>query len=175
MKNIILPTSLFILGIIALTFLFGYINNNKPKIPENPDQVYCIQDVAMCPDGTFVSRVPPDCVFKACSQSSTSTINTGITLAVLQTKQVSTLNITLNKITEDSRCPTDVQCIWEGRVGANITLREGSKSEIIDMYSDHSAYIFNGYKISITDVSPTKTSKHEILQSEYSVTLHIEK
>ncbi len=172
MKKILLSISLILLAAITLGLLFNYINNNKPKIPVNPEQVYCTEDVKICPDGSYVNRIPPNCVFKACPQS--SIVNTDIILAVLQAKTISDLTITLNKIVQDSRCPADVQCIWAGNVTANVTLSLGSKAETVDILSNQTPYIFNGYKISITDVSPGKTSKHQILPSEYAVTFHIQ-
>lgn len=41
-------------------------------VPENPvdvddDVVFCTGDTKVCPDGSFVSRVPPDCEFTPCS------------------------------------------------------------------------------------------------------------
>lgn len=34
--------------------------------PASGDQVFCTQDVQECPDGSFVSRQPPNCEFAPC-------------------------------------------------------------------------------------------------------------
>jgi hypothetical protein len=34
--------------------------------PKPEEIVFCTQDVMECPDGSFVSRMPPDCEFAKC-------------------------------------------------------------------------------------------------------------
>ena len=55
-------------------------NNEEVPAPDEPDQVTtapvdgggqvaCTMDAKMCPDGSFVGRVAPDCAFAACPDS----------------------------------------------------------------------------------------------------------
>lgn len=34
--------------------------------PEKRESVFCAADVRECPDGSYVSRIPPHCAFAAC-------------------------------------------------------------------------------------------------------------
>lgn len=38
----------------------------QPKEPPVDEPVFCTMDAKMCPDGSFVGRVPPDCRFAPC-------------------------------------------------------------------------------------------------------------
>ena len=39
---------------------------HAPQTPYYPQPVYCTQDARQCPDGSYVSRKPPNCEFAAC-------------------------------------------------------------------------------------------------------------
>jgi plastocyanin len=45
-------------------------NNQTPTtnngVSPTPNQVVCTQDAKQCPDGSYVSRIPPNCDFAAC-------------------------------------------------------------------------------------------------------------
>lgn len=55
------------LGILVLIgtglVLSGWLNSQK----NSNDNIVCVQDVKVCPDGTSVGRVPPKCDFAPCS------------------------------------------------------------------------------------------------------------
>lgn len=63
---------------IYIQFSHPTVTYTPPVVPavENPfsqtppappgEAVFCPQDVTMCPDGSYVGRVPPTCEFKAC-------------------------------------------------------------------------------------------------------------
>jgi len=56
--------SLIILGIIIVLILLGvYLFSDKQK---NEEQVFCTMDAKMCPDGSFVGRIAPNCEFAPC-------------------------------------------------------------------------------------------------------------
>lgn len=70
-----------ILVFIIVVFIFGgllYLYNPEPVEYKNPDiiepePVACTMEAKLCPDGSYVSRVPPDCEFEECPQTATST------------------------------------------------------------------------------------------------------
>lgn len=86
----------------------------------------------------------------------------------------SDLQITVLNIEEDSRCPIDVTCIWEGRVRAEINLMKGQKNlgnhVIPSVIEDANTQVFDGYFIRITEVEPYPTSSTPIMPSEYQIT-----
>jgi len=68
MKSI-LGNKYFVLIIAIVIFITGgvlYINNPDPVEYETEKPVVCTQDTLLCPDGSYVGRVAPECQFKAC-------------------------------------------------------------------------------------------------------------
>ena len=53
----------FVLAIIALILTLGCLQ-------ETPPQVVCTEDAKICPDGSSVGRIPPDCEFAPCPGTS---------------------------------------------------------------------------------------------------------
>ena len=101
-------------------------------------------------------------------------------IAVNQTVAVagSDVSVTFLNITEDSRCPSDVVCIWAGQVTAmvgltqnstdlgrfNLTLGAGSNSSMADQE-------VGSYRINLTQVQPYPMSSQPTLPSDYVATL----
>ncbi len=94
------------------------------------------------------------------------------------------MNVTFKKIVEDSRCPKDVNCVWAGVATAEVevmgietrpvllklsTLDQGSKYSSVQQ--------FNGYDISLEQLSPETTSDKGLkaLQGSYKIGLKIKK
>ena len=96
------------------------------------------------------------------------------TFTVGETKLVSGVKITLNTVTNDSRCPAGVQCIQAGSITANVTLESGANKTTVDLRSDTSRIAFDSYSVSIINVSPAKAVSREIAVSEYRVTFRVE-
>jgi hypothetical protein len=78
---LLLPVSLIIVLIGALTFviaendepiatLYGAGSENN-QIGEDDELVACTMDAKLCPDGSYVGRVAPDCEFEPCPTSNT--------------------------------------------------------------------------------------------------------
>ena len=89
------------------------------------------------------------------------------------------LQIRFLEVTEDSRCPTGVVCIWEGRVSGllDITYRESlHRVELTEpgLTSWPPEYPFNEYKIAY-HVEPYPQAGIEIAEEEYRLVLRISK
>lgn len=120
-----------IIIVIAAVLIIIFDRPNKPS-----DIVACTDDAKVCPDGTTVGRTGPNCEFAQCPDVKTPTTPTPAVqsfgeefeLAKGQTATFSDgLRVQLKSI-QDSRCPADVTCIWQGEVagtfvvsGANLT------------------------------------------------------
>ncbi|QOW11724.1 hypothetical protein Q73A0000_15830 [Kaistella flava (ex Peng et al. 2021)] len=95
------------------------------------------------------------------------------------------MNVTFNKIVEDSRCPKDVQCVWAGNAMAEVTLMGTYTRPVtlqLSTLNDASkgyqnTQNFNGYAISLIDVSPETTSAKgfKALKGTYKIALQFEK
>lgn len=73
---IILVVVIFILGTLF------YIYNPDPiEIGEKKEEgVFCTMDAMLCPDGSYVGRVAPDCQFEACPIPDDAVMEDGVIL-----------------------------------------------------------------------------------------------
>lgn len=95
------------------------------------------------------------------------------------------MNVTFKKMAEDSRCPKDVNCVWAGVATADVefmglatrpvTLKLSTMSDAKKGYSK--AQQFNGYTVSLVQVSPETTSAkgYNTLKGNYTIGLKFEK
>ncbi len=109
-------------------------------------------------------------------------LDTPITLAFNRIASVEDEKILIEfaDLTEDSRCPVNVTCVWEGQVtvALNISM-DGTESGSLSLTSraghEKLAHANIGaYSIQLQEVEPPKT-QDEIVLSEYIITLIISK
>ena len=116
----------------------------------------------------------------AFGQAQEVNLNTPFVLKVNQNAVIdSEITLTLLDIEEDSRCPFDVTCVWEGSVKAQIHLNKGQKNlgthVIPQDVKDPDEQIFDNYFFRIVEVTPYPKSSTPIKPSEYSVTFLVSK
>lgn len=103
-------------------------------------------------------------------------LNTPFTIKIGNTAEIKSenLKITLTDI-EDSRCPTDVTCVWEGEIILHLNLKKGgdkSKETNLKLRTSQSSEIsFESYSISLSKVEPYPISTKEIKKDTYTSTL----
>ena len=94
------------------------------------------------------------------------------------------MNVTFKKITEDSRCPENARCIWQGVATAEIelmgTYTRPATFSINDIDMPDKGYsrkiIFNGYQITLEHLSPNRVAGQEKnLKGSYKIGLKFEK
>ena len=95
------------------------------------------------------------------------------------------MNVTFKKMTEDSRCPKDVNCIWAGVATAEVefmglytrpvTLKLSTLNDSKKGYAKSQE--FNGYTVSLMEVTPETTSAKgfKALQGSYRIGLQFSK
>ncbi|MDP1624852.1 MAG: hypothetical protein Q8L64_03695 [bacterium] len=74
-------SALWIIGILVIiiavsAYFMRDTDNVDNENANSSDQVVCTMDAKMCPDGSYVGRVAPNCQFAACP-SATSTSGNG--------------------------------------------------------------------------------------------------
>ena len=93
--------------------------------------------------------------------------------AVLQSENI---RVTVWNVTEDSRCPTGVECIWAGQVGGLVHIeKEGRNLGDFNLISNQekSTAIFDGYKIELVEVEPYPIYGKKLEVKDYLVRLII--
>src|SRR3989337_659694 len=89
------------------------------------------------------------------------------------------LKITFLNVTSDSRCPSDVTCIWQGQAGIELDVQKGDESSTVSLAiggdSSPEESIFNSYLIQLVYLSPYPISTKNIQPEDYTVTIKITK
>ncbi len=86
------------------------------------------------------------------------------------------LTITFLKVVEDSRCPSDVTCVWAGKADLIFDILKNQSKEItLSTYTNNTLNVFDKYKIQLIDVKPYPTSTKTIKPEDYVAILKITK
>ncbi len=136
------------------------------------DVFACNGDGFICPDGSMVGRIGSACVFAACPpQNSTTTI---ILTTLGQKKTGLNVSLTPLEIVEDSRCPSDVQCIWAGTVKVRTKIESalGSSEMVLELGQSVTT---EAEEITLLEVWPGKSSADVIPVSSYRLTFDVKK
>lgn len=96
-----------------------------------------------------------------------------VTIKILERAIFTNLNIEPQRVLEDSRCATDVQCVWAGQI--KIETKIVGKSTITHSFLEGSKLSFEGYDIVLKKVEPYPVSTKKINSSDYRFTFLIEK
>ena len=84
------------------------------------------------------------------------------------------LSIVFLNVLEDSRCPSDVTCVWEGQVRLSFEVSKDTTAEILLANNDSSS-VFGSYQIQLVDVKPYPTSTVTINPDDYIAVIKISK
>jgi len=106
-----------------------------------------------------------------------------MTLKIGERKEFAEIAITLIKILDDSRCPTNLSCVWNGELAVEIMFESENNSKNVNLTTDpsgglHSANhdcIIGNYNIKIVNVDPQKMADKKIKESDYRVAFSFEK
>jgi len=106
--------------------------------------------------------------------------NQKITIQVNQQKTLpkSRLTIKFVSLIEDSRCPTDMQCIQAGNARLQIEVRKvGSVTKTFELNTDDKPQFisFAGYTINLIDLNPKPATNIRINRFGYKATLNVRK
>ena len=120
-------------------------------------------------------------LFPSCSDSPSGptpsfdvrlTIPLGQTLGIEGTR----LGVRFDAVVEDSRCPANAMCVWEGRAIVKVTLRGISHEATVDLHSNVPALrsaTLDGVRIEWLRLDPYPYAGADQPAEEYRVTLKI--
>ena len=86
------------------------------------------------------------------------------------------LTVTFDRVTSDSRCPTDVKCITAGDAVVHLIINESASRVERDVHTasgDASKTTVSNYTIRLIDLTPYPRSTRVIDPADYTVTLQI--
>jgi hypothetical protein len=125
-------------------------------------------------------------LLSACSKTTTATttavfLDSQFTLAPGQPVRMASeaMDIKFIGVSQDSRCPTGVQCIRAGDVSAEIEITIAGKVNQITLKDDPAAgaaqgYVFQGYMIAFS-VAPYPEANKTIAKEDYRLSLEFSK
>lgn len=86
------------------------------------------------------------------------------------------LRLEFEEVLEDSRCPADVTCVWQGnarlRLAASVRGEEPVQVELNTGLEPRAATA-HGFEIALEQVQPTPASARSIAASDYLATLRV--
>jgi len=90
------------------------------------------------------------------------------------------LRIRFVAVENDSRCPSDVTCVWAGNAAVRLQLGMGSRSKTVTLNSSNSPSFtseieYQGYKVKLVGLSPYPRSNQKIEKRDYRATLLVSK
>ena len=91
-------------------------------------------------------------------------------------KLTNDLTIRFTAVLEDSRCPTGVQCAWEGNAEIMLEL-SGGDLETVHLNTGPQfprTEIYNGYTITLQELKPYPTEGMSIGENDYTAVLSID-
>ncbi len=97
------------------------------------------------------------------------------TLYVRQAAQIDSLKVRFLAVPEDSRCPSDVSCIWAGnaKITLGLSLKDNTEETVltINSHTEPTAVAYADFRIRFVSLKPTPLSSRTINPAEYRVTL----
>ena len=107
-------------------------------------------------------------------------LDSSFTLKIEDTAKIdSMLQLTVLDAIEDSRCPFDVTCVWEGTVSVQVNLIKDDRNlgnhTIRLGENEDDKQIFDGYFVKLVDVEPYPLSTTSIKPSDYVLTFLVSK
>ena len=108
-------------------------------------------------------------------------LDTPFTLAPSQSIEVNTpdgsgLTIAFISVENDSRCPIGAQCVWAGEATVQLTISSATMTEQnVSLKTNNQPVEFNGYLITLIDLSPVPTMDVETDPNDYRATLSVSK
>lgn len=86
------------------------------------------------------------------------------------------LRLTFRRVVEDSRCPTDVVCVWEGNAVVEVALAvDGGGEGVVQLNSALAPIFFerSGVRVTFRDLDPHPRTGQEVPPEDYRLTLEI--
>lgn len=115
----------------------------------------------------------------ACNNDTTA-LDQYFDIAFGESASVSNFDIEFADVVEESRCPTDAACIWEGRVVVSLVIVEGTQTTDIELATENDidgtdklTAIYNNNLIELITVNPYPDGDMIAPEEDYLIVLEV--
>ena len=86
------------------------------------------------------------------------------------------LTVTFRAVSEDSRCPRDVVCVWagNGQVQLEVQLGTSVRTAMLNTTTQPHEVSVDSYRLALVELAPVPHSQHPIPPSQYVATLRLQ-
>ena len=84
------------------------------------------------------------------------------------------LEVQFAGVSEDSRCPRDVTCVWQGHVKVTLHARIDERSPRAHEVIAGETAVIESYRLTVVEVQPERISETQIPQQDYRIVLKAE-
>jgi hypothetical protein len=87
------------------------------------------------------------------------------------------LKIAFIELVEDSRCPTDVNCIWTGNAKIKVRVTKNGRSKVLELDTLTRGMIpsYGNYQLKLKELTPKPRSNIRINRNGYVATIEVTK
>jgi len=87
------------------------------------------------------------------------------------------LKIAFIELVEDSRCPTDVNCIWAGNAKIKVRVTKNGRSKVLELDTLTRGMIpsYGNYQLKLKELTPKPRSNIRINRNGYVATIEVTK
>ncbi|MCK4820997.1 hypothetical protein KA005_34850 [bacterium] len=151
----------------------------KSNVPERSSKPNCLLTLSIL--SGFLAAI----IYIGCETNldlkSTLPLNDTIEIANFETRYnfENHIGIRMDSVLSDSRCPSNVQCVWEGNAEVRFLFTEDSIQTgfVLNTHGGskfNTDTVINGYRIEMLNLFPYPKDPGEILQVEYYSEIFIE-
>jgi hypothetical protein len=86
------------------------------------------------------------------------------------------VSITFTRVRKDSRCPADVQCVWQGNAVVQLALRHANgpvTDTALSVNQEPRSMRYENFFVTVRNLMPARRTDHPLKQEEYTVTLRV--
>lgn len=99
-----------------------------------------------------------------------------VQLTVGQSRRVGGLTVRFDEVSADSRCPLDVQCVWEGDAAVLLTVTAPARSGTLELHTAGRfprEGMYEGYRVRLVSLEPQPRASEPVRPDLYRATLLI--
>ena len=100
-----------------------------------------------------------------------------ITLGYGKTAKVGDTAVTFARVVSDSRCPVNVNCIWEGNAQIEVAVECAGRTETVELNTTgpKQSAEAEGYSIKLIELKPVPRASEKTKPAEYKATLELKR